>query len=83
VFEADPWEYILIDHAMAILDAGLGEPPHTPPGCTKLLLSCCAKIRYSVISKVLVKHRDTFNKCMRFLMAPRTLEATHALIEDL
>jgi hypothetical protein len=60
-----------------ILDAAIGEPPRTPPGCVDLLIGCV----YALVSpsgtlthRTLVDCRFLFNKIMRFLSVTRTQE---------
>lgn len=58
-----------------ILNAAIGEPPETPPGCVDLILGCI----YALLSpsgalthRTLVDCRFLFNKVMRFLTIART-----------
>jgi hypothetical protein len=66
-----------------IMDAAIGEPPDTPPGCVNLLLGCISWIAEGdrISRRTYVHSRYLFVNLMKFLTCPRRREERARLAE--
>jgi hypothetical protein len=76
---------LTIEQVAEIMDAALGDPPNTPPGCIQILCGCLDSLTAHDMKRTTFarKHRSLIVKWMRFLSAHRTMEEFKCLQETL